>query len=150
MVSDQDATPKETLILHASAVALDGRALLFSGPSGTGKSLLSLDMMAYGCTLVADDTVILTREGERLLATAAEATRGRIEARGLGLLWSDTTSQPSQVIAEVDLSREDPDRLPHAREIDRLGVRLPLLLKPQGPNPAASLLQFLKSGRSDP
>ena len=43
--------------IHASAVALDGRALLIVGPSGSGKSALALRMMAHGATLVSDDLV---------------------------------------------------------------------------------------------
>ncbi len=147
---DTSTTGDETLILHASAVALNGRALVFSGPSGSGKSFTALEFMAHGCTLVADDTVLLTRQGDRLLASAAPATRGLIEARGLGLLHATTTETAVEVVAEVDLALDEPDRLPRAREVDRLGVSLPLLLRPHVPNPAPSLLQFLKSGRSTP
>lgn len=136
--------------LHASAVALGGRALLFSGPSGTGKTLMSLELMALGCLLVADDTVLLTARDGQLLAGAAAPTKGLIEARGLGLPNAETAPGPVPVLAEVDLSREEPDRLPEARKIERLGVSLPLLLRPQGSHPAVALLQFLKAGRSHP
>ena len=53
--------------LHASAVAIEGRAVLITGPSGSGKSGLALDIIALGARLVADDGVILRREGERLI-----------------------------------------------------------------------------------
>lgn len=136
-----------SITLHACAVAWEGRALLFTGPSGSGKSQMALELMAIGCRLVADDQVILTPEDGVLVATAPDALHGMIEARGIGLLAVDPVSGPATVVAEVDLSRREPDRLPPHREILRAGVTLPLLWRPQMPNPAPSLLQFLKSGR---
>lgn len=43
------------LPLHASAVAVDGRALLLSGDSGMGKSTLAAALAGRGYRLVADD-----------------------------------------------------------------------------------------------
>lgn len=140
--------PAPPLHLHASAVAYSGRALLLTGPSGSGKSALALELMALGCTLVSDDTVILTVEGGRLLASAPPATRGLIEARGLGLLPAAVEQGPVPVLAQVDLSRQEPERLPRLREIDHAGVVLPLLLRPHGTSPAAALLQYLRAGRT--
>ena len=37
-------------ILHASCVAVAGRGLLIAGASGSGKSALALDLMAFGAT----------------------------------------------------------------------------------------------------
>ncbi|ABC22081.1 Hpr(Ser) kinase/phosphatase [Rhodospirillum rubrum ATCC 11170] len=45
--------------LHASAVALDGRALLLSGESGTGKSTLAAALLARGYPLLSDDLCAL-------------------------------------------------------------------------------------------
>ena len=47
--------------LHASTVALDGRAVLISGPSGSGKSDLALRLLDRGFTLVSDDQTIVRR-----------------------------------------------------------------------------------------
>ncbi|MEF9600929.1 HPr kinase/phosphatase C-terminal domain-containing protein, partial [Paracoccus sp. PXZ] len=74
------------MILHASCIAHRGRGLLILGPSGAGKSTLALEMMAFGATLVADDRTILRREGGRIVADAPDSIRGRIEARGVGIL----------------------------------------------------------------
>ncbi len=142
--------PGAPLHLHASAVAYGGRALMFTGPSGSGKTALALDLMALGCRLVADDTVLLHVEDGRLFARPAPATAGLIEARGLGLLAAEADDGPVPVLAEVDLTRTEPDRLPQAREIDRFGVRLPLLLRPHYPNAAPALLQYLKGARTHP
>jgi hypothetical protein len=50
--------------LHASAVAVDGRALLLLGTSGAGKSSVALQLTARGATFVADDvTALEVRDG---------------------------------------------------------------------------------------
>jgi serine kinase of HPr protein (carbohydrate metabolism regulator) len=41
--------------LHASTVASDGRAVLITGPSGSGKSDLALRLIDRGFALVSDD-----------------------------------------------------------------------------------------------
>ena len=56
-------------VIHASTVALDGRALLILGAAGSGKSTLALGLMALGCTLVADDrTQLCVAEGRVIAA----------------------------------------------------------------------------------
>ena len=45
--------------LHAGAVAVGGRAILFAGPSGAGKSTLLAAFAASGASLLADDQAIL-------------------------------------------------------------------------------------------
>jgi hypothetical protein len=42
-------------ILHASAVALDGRCVVFAGAKGSGKSTLAAALVASGADLVTDD-----------------------------------------------------------------------------------------------
>jgi hypothetical protein len=61
------ALPRDgALILHASAVVHDGRALVFTGVSGAGKSTISsLLGDAYpSCTKIADELVVLRRTGD--------------------------------------------------------------------------------------
>jgi hypothetical protein len=45
--------------LHASAVALEGRALLLMGTSGAGKSSVALHLVARGASFLADDVTSL-------------------------------------------------------------------------------------------
>jgi hypothetical protein len=57
------------LPLHASCVEIDGRAVVFSGLSGTGKSTLAAAMVALGTRMLADDVAVATRadDGFRIM-----------------------------------------------------------------------------------
>ncbi|WP_417517130.1 HPr kinase/phosphorylase [Minwuia sp.] len=72
--------------VHATCIARDGRGLLITGPSGSGKSDLALRMLGRGWLLVADDRTELDRQDGKVLASAPERLAGMIEVRGLGLL----------------------------------------------------------------
>ena len=68
-------------VLHASAVAVDGHAMLFCGSSGAGKSVLAAALSSAGYPLVSDDLCrIRFDEGE---------PRAIPDGRSLKL-WSDT------------------------------------------------------------
>ncbi len=135
------------MILHAGCVALARRGVLILGPSGSGKSGLALQLMAYGCTLVSDDrTAVAAREGV-LVATSPAAIRGRIEARGVGLLAAEPTPFVRVVLA-VDLAHLEADRLPPWRSHTVLGVELPLLHRVESAHFPAAILQYLKAGRA--
>ena len=75
-----------TEMVHATTVARDGRAVLISGPSGSGKSDLALRLMDRGFTLVSDDQTIVRRDGDRLLASPPTTIAGKLEVRGIGIV----------------------------------------------------------------
>ena len=50
--------------IHATCVAIRGRAVLITGPSGAGKSDLALRLIDRGAVLVRDDYTVLTRIGD--------------------------------------------------------------------------------------
>ncbi len=112
--------------VHASTVALDGRAVLISGPSGSGKSDLALRLLDRGFQLVSDDQTIVRKDGNRLLATAPSNIAGKLEIRGIGIVDMETTTDiPLALIVELtsDIQRlpdDDPER-------PILGVQLPLI-----------------------
>ncbi len=111
--------------IHATAVAIRSRAVLLVGPSGSGKSDLALRLIDRGATLIADDRVVVTRVGERLLAAPPPTLAGRIEVRGVGIVdlpWIGGV----RVMLVVDLAAT-PDRLPEPATREVGGVRLPLI-----------------------
>ena len=133
-------------IVHASCVTVQGRGVLITGASGSGKSALALSLMALGADLVADDRVILSLDRGRVMASAPVPIRGLIEARGIGLL-NACAHGPVPLDLVVDLDRTEQDRLPHKHRTILLGQSLTLLYRVEGSHFPAALLQFLKAGR---
>ena len=72
--------------LHATTIAIDGRALLLMGPSGSGKSDLALRLIDRGAVLVSDDRTVLTVSNGAVLASSPATITGKIEVRGMGIL----------------------------------------------------------------
>lgn len=62
---------RERTCLHASAIAVDGGAVLISAPSGYGKSTLATYFALQGCPIVADDISVLDCIGEQVLVQPA-------------------------------------------------------------------------------
>ena len=112
--------------LHASTVALDGRAVMISGPSGSGKSDLALRLLDRGFTLVSDDQTILRREGDRLIASAPPTIAGKLEIRGVGIVAMEhVTDVPVALLVQLT---SDIQRLPDdSRERPFLGIAVPLI-----------------------
>jgi serine kinase of HPr protein (carbohydrate metabolism regulator) len=112
--------------IHASTVASDGRAVLISGPSGSGKSDLALRLLDRGFTLVSDDQTIVRRDGDRLVASAPPTIKGKLEIRGIGIVEMNTVNDvPVALFVELtsEIMRLPDDR----RERPVLGVNLPLV-----------------------
>lgn len=112
--------------VHASTVATEGRAVMIMGPSGSGKSDLTLRLLDRGFTLVSDDQTIVKRNGEILVASAPPQLAGKLEIRGVGIVEMEHDSDiPVALIVELT---SDIHRLPDdSRERPVLGVPIPLV-----------------------
>jgi serine kinase of HPr protein (carbohydrate metabolism regulator) len=112
--------------VHASTVASEGRAVLITGPSGSGKSDLTLRLLDRGFMLVSDDQTIVKRHGDRLIASAPPSIAGKLEIRGIGIVEMEAVADvPVALIVELT---NEIQRLPDdSRERPLLGVPLPLI-----------------------
>ena len=122
--------------IHASAVAIRGRAVLIGGLSGRGKSDLALRLIDRGAGLVSDDYVFVRRQGDRLLASAPPTIAGKIEVRGVGLVDFPAESEvPVALFVDLDVP---PERLPEPGETRSMaGIAVPVVglsaLEPSAP-----------------
>jgi serine kinase of HPr protein (carbohydrate metabolism regulator) len=98
--------------VHASAVAIAGRAVLIGGRSGHGKSDLALRLIDRGARLISDDYTFVRRIEGRAIASAPPTIIGKIEIRGVGLVELET-EQDVPVALYIDLDAT-PERLPES------------------------------------
>lgn len=120
--------------IHASCVLIGAAGVLIRGAPGSGKSTLTLALMAREserrpARLVADDQVALVAAHGRLVARAPAAIAGRIEVRGAGLI-AVAAERRAVVRLVVDLVADaQPERLPgaDAARAEVAGLALPRL-----------------------
>lgn len=125
--------PDATELVHATVAARrwtgpggGWRAVLLTGPSGAGKSDLALRLFERGWRLVADDYARVWTSDGRLYARAPDTIRGRIEARGVGLLRWEALAFARAVLI-VQCVDHAPERLPEPAFQTISGVSLPLI-----------------------
>ncbi|MWV27724.1 HPr kinase/phosphorylase [Aurantiacibacter rhizosphaerae] len=113
------------VIANVTCVAMRGRAMMISGPSGIGKSSLALALMDRGAELIGDDGVTLDQVGELVVATPPPNTRGLIEIRNVGLLEVPTARAPVAIVLKLT---KDAERLPLGHKTSLLlGREVPLV-----------------------
>jgi len=131
--------------VHASLADVYGVGLLFTGPSGIGKSECVLDLVERGHRLVADDVVHITQRGaDVLIGRAHELSYRYMEIRGVGLvdvsalfgIHAVRQQKRIEVVVELcewekagDVERTGLD----GRTTQILGVELPLVSVPLNP-----------------
>jgi serine kinase of HPr protein (carbohydrate metabolism regulator) len=114
-------------MVHATAVALAGKAVLLRGAPGSGKSDLALRLMEEGAELVADDQTCLSRRGAELWAAAPATLKDLMEVRGIGIVRVPALAE-APVALVVDLvPAPDIERCPEPERETLLGVALPKL-----------------------
>lgn len=136
------AIPAAAILVHATAIAIDGRAVLLRGPSGAGKSDLALRLIDAGARLVADDQVALRRAGHRVLVTAPASIAGLIEVRGVGILQVEPLAEAALAMCVDLVPSAEVERLPEIRCEDVLGLAVPSMALSPFEASAAAKLRF--------
>lgn len=104
--------------IHASSVVIDKKAVLLRGPSGSGKSDLTLRLIEQGATLLSDDYVLLREEDGTIVARPPETIAGLIEVRGLGILRLPYCDQAVVHLVADLVSPEEVPRLPEKQRVE--------------------------------
>ena len=112
-------------MIHATCVAIGGRGVLITGPSGSGKSDLALRLIDRGALLVSDDYTSVTRVGAALEARAPANIAGRMEIRGIGIVERETLE--CAPVALYIAATSTPARMPDAESAVITGVVIPRL-----------------------
>lgn len=123
-------------VVHGTAIALAGRAVLLRGPSGAGKSDLALrcigapPLVPNGprAELVADDQVVLVRTPDGLEASPPATIAGRMEVRGVGIVELPYCTRARLALVVDLVAPADVPRYPLEKSaVTMLGVEIPLL-----------------------
>ena len=115
------------LLLHATAIAIDGSAVLLRGASGSGKSDLALRLIDAGARLIADDQSELIRRGEEIIVRSPATIGGLLEVRGIGIVRLDALPEAPVALLVDLIAPEAVERLPERENERILGLLLPLV-----------------------
>ncbi len=127
--------------LSGVMMVINGVGIVITGKSGIGKSETALELLHRGHKLVADDTMDVVREGDRLIAKSPEIIRHFMEIRGVGIIDTKAIFGAGAVLdySRIDLivelenwdAEKSYERVGRTRETtDILGVKVPKLLIP--------------------
>ena len=72
--------------MHGVLMDVSGVGILLTGHSGIGKSETAIELIKRGHRLVADDSVIIKRVGDKLFGSSPEMIRYFMELRGIGII----------------------------------------------------------------
>jgi HPr kinase/phosphorylase len=113
--------------VYGTCIAINGKAVLFRGPSGSGKSDLALRVVEAGGRLISDDQTILVRENDWIVASCPDPISGQIEVRGVGIVPVEAIRRaPLSLVMDL-VPGEQVERFPDLRFCHYLGIDIPLL-----------------------
>lgn len=115
----------ERTTIHGVFIGMYELGVLILGESGIGKSECALDLILRGHRLIADDSILITKNGSVLEAESSEITKDYLEIRGLGIINVKDAFGLSAIGSggKIDLCISL-KRWEDSGEIDRLGLEL--------------------------
>jgi HPr kinase/phosphorylase len=116
---------EEAILVHATTVAIGGRAVLLRGPSGSGKSDLALRLIDAGARLVSDDQTRIWRAANVLMARAPKPIAGLIEVRGVGIVKVESLSVARLALIADLVAVQHVERLPEPSSETIFGLTIP-------------------------
>jgi HPr kinase/phosphorylase len=131
--------------LHGSLASVYGVGLLFMGESGVGKSECVLDLVERGHRLVADDVVVVRKQGNDVLMGRGHELQGHhMEIRGIGIIDISALfgvrairhQKRVEVIVKLEMWRRDREYSRTGLEEDFqdvLGIQVPRVTVPLNP-----------------
>ncbi len=128
----------DTFLFHASAVAVDGQAYLFTAPSGTGKSTharLWRDMLGERAVMVNDDKPFLSIRRDGTAAVYGSPWDGKHRL-------SSNTSAPVRAICLLERSEEN--RIREITKSEAMPVMLQQTYRPLDPTALAKTLSLIE------
>ncbi|MGV3491455.1 MAG: HPr kinase/phosphorylase [Devosia sp.] len=124
--------------IHATGIVLGAVGLIIRGASGSGKSLLALDLLdgwGEAAWLVSDDRIDIEARDGGLVMTTAPNLAGLIELRGRGII-----SRPYVASAPLHLVVDLVDELVRMPEADAFATELLGVALARAPVPRAGLV----------
>lgn len=129
------ALERRAVAVHSSVISLNGRAVLFLGESGTGKSTHTRLWREHipGARLLNDDSPIIRIApepvAEAAVTSAAETPSARHRVLACGSPWSGKTpcyrNVSNPIAGIVRLSQAPQNRIRRLRPIEAIGALLP-------------------------
>lgn len=115
--------------IHASLMSVDGKGVLLTGKSGSGKSDLLLRFIAgKNAVLVADDVVELQSYQGEIIGRAPLNLRGLLEVRGVGIVRCEYLSESRiNLVVRLVQNADEIVRLPKIAHEMILGVEIPAI-----------------------
>ncbi len=113
------------MTLHGVLMGMFGIGVLIIGSSGIGKSECALDLITRGHYLIADDSVLIKKVGEKLEGKSPELIQDYLEIHGLGIInirelfGVSAIGKGSQIEICIELKKWS-----EFEEIDRLGITI--------------------------
>lgn len=125
-------------IVHACCVIIGEAGILIRGPSGSGKSDLTLRLIDEGAQLVADDYCEIKARKGVLRAQAPAPIAGNLEVRGYGILTLPFVTSASVGLVVNLADEQDIERLPEESTCQIDGIPIPQAwIDPKSPSASA-------------